>query len=88
MVSESLSGLKSSGVGGARQLQLALWESDAPSWRGSNHGGSDVTQKDTVQNHKGHLITVLFPSSVNLLIIYSRKNRRLKVHAEWRVTIS
>lgn len=41
-------GLKSNGVIGAGQLQLALWESHAPSWGGNNQAGSDVTQEDTV----------------------------------------
>ena len=41
-------GLKWSGVGGAGQLWLVLWESHAPSWGGDNQAGSDVTQDDTV----------------------------------------
>lgn len=42
-------GLKSSGVSGAGQLQLVLWESRGPSRGDNNQAGSDVMQKDTVQ---------------------------------------
>lgn len=41
-------GLKWSGVGGAGQLWLVLWESQAPSWGGDNQAGSDVMQDDPV----------------------------------------
>lgn len=81
MASESPSGLKSSGVGGAGQLQLALWESDAPSWDGRH-------AERHCAGHQGHLITTLFPRSANFLTICSRKNQHLKVHAERSVSIS